>query len=81
MSIPKLLKACYFRGPPAVPVVAHEEARAIIAELRRIGTNINQIARQLNSQGLSGDVQRVISDAVESLRSLRTTLGGAGGAR
>lgn len=80
-TIPKLLKRCFFHGPPAAPLVAHEEARAIIGELRRIGTNINQIARQLNSQGVAGNVQQIITEAVEYLRSLRITLGGFDGAR
>ena len=52
-----------------------------MGELRRIGTNINQIARQLNAQGIADDVQRAIAEAVEFLRSLRITLGGLDGAR
>jgi hypothetical protein len=81
LSIPQLLKRCYFQGAPAAPIVAHENARAIVGELRRIGTNINQIARQLNAQSAADDVQRVIAEAVEYLRSLRITLGGTDGAR
>lgn len=80
-TIPKLLKRCYFKGRPAAPLVSHEEARAIVAELRRIGTNINQIARQLNAQGVAGDVHRAIVEAVDYLRTLRTFLGGFDGAR
>jgi hypothetical protein len=80
-TIPKLLKRCYFKGPRAAPLVTHEEARAIMGELRRIGTNINQIARQLNTKGGAGDVQHVLSDAVDYLRTLRAFLGGFDGAR
>jgi hypothetical protein len=79
-TIPKLLKRCFFHGPPAAPLVAHAEARAIVGELRRIGTNINQIARQLNSQGVASNVRQTISEAVEYLRSLRIILGGLDGA-
>ena len=80
-TIPRLLKHCYFKGCPVAPIIAHEEARTIMAELRRIGTNINQIARQLNAQGIADDLQRAIAEAVEYLRSLRLTLGGLDGAR
>ena len=52
-----------------------------MGELRRIGTNINQIARQLNAHNVAGNVQQAILEAVEYLRSLRITLGGFDGAR
>ena len=80
-TIPQLLKRCYFKGRPAAPLVAHKDARATVAELRRIGTNINQIARQLNAHGIAADVQQALAEAVEYLRSLRLTLGGLDGAR
>jgi hypothetical protein len=49
--------------------------------LRRIGTNINQIARQLNAKGGAGDVQRALAEVIDYLRTLRTFLGGFDGAR
>ena len=48
-SIPWLLKNAYFKGPLCVPLMGVEEQRALLVELRRIGNNINQIAKKINS--------------------------------
>ena len=48
-SLPDMLRVGYFRGAPAAPLVAKREAQAILVALARLGNNVNQIARQVNS--------------------------------
>lgn len=48
-SIPWLLKNAYFKGPLCALLMGVEEQRALLVELRRIGNNINQIAKKINS--------------------------------
>ena len=69
-SIPILLKKVYFNGPRIAPLMTAEDARATLAELRRIGTNINQIAKHLNSgfrEGWNEDFIQ-IRDSIAALR-------------
>jgi hypothetical protein len=49
LTIPKILKGHYFEKPIGRPLIGNDVAKSIGVELRRIGNNVNQIARQLNS--------------------------------
>jgi Bacterial mobilisation protein (MobC) len=48
-SIPNLLKRAYFVGAPLVPLMRQDDKEMLMNQLSRIGNNLNQIARQLNS--------------------------------
>jgi len=62
------------------PCLARDDARALLAihgELRRIGVNLNQIARALNTAVLEGRVLELETVAVADLRAeLRAQMGG-----
>lgn len=48
-SIPDLLKRNYFAGPVLSPLLSQEDTVKLFTALARIGNNLNQIARCLNS--------------------------------
>lgn len=48
-SIPWLLKTAFFNSGELCPTFDKDSARSIQVELNRIGNNINQIAREINS--------------------------------
>lgn len=66
-SIPALLKKSHFRGKKLRLLFDETERHWICGELRRIGNNVNQIARRVNSGALEGwhtefaDVARKLS--------------------
>lgn len=63
-SIPTLLKERYFKGPRPLPLVSKADLETLLGDLGRIGNNLNQIARRINSGIRAGfvgefeDVQR-----------------------
>ena len=64
-TIPELLKAVYFRKKLRQPAMPPEDALRVHIELIRIGNNVNQIAKQLNSgfrQGFNPSVDEVRDD-------------------
>lgn len=67
-SIPTLLKEKYFNGPRVLPLLAKEDLEKLFGELGRVGNNLNQIARRINSgirAGFAGefeDVQRSFNE-------------------
>lgn len=70
-SIPMLLKDTYFKHPPLAPLMSKDDQRAILGNLARIGNNINQIAKHLNSgfrAGFYGDIVEA-RKALESIAS------------
>lgn len=69
-TIPILLKEVYFKGPQVNPLMNVEDQRATLAELRRIGNNINQIAKHLNS-GFRNGCDREFKEICENLSTLR----------
>lgn len=69
-SIPVLLKLTYFKGPPLSPLMNPMDQRAVLVELRRIGNNINQIAKHLNSGFREGWNEGFI-EVRESVAALR----------
>lgn len=78
MSIPGLLKRTYFKGPPLSPLMCPEDQRTALTELRRIGTNINQIAKHLNSGFREGWYEEFVQvrDNVAWLRQFITGFSG-----
>jgi hypothetical protein len=61
-SIPTLLKERYFKGPRPLPLLARADMEKLFGELGRIGNNVNQIARRVNSgirAGFAGEFEEV----------------------
>jgi len=48
-SIPQIFKEAIKKNKPAKPLMNIDEARNMIKELNRLGGNVNQIARKVNS--------------------------------
>ncbi len=48
-SIPTLLRETYFNRMPTKVLMTDEDVEKIKIEINRIGNNVNQIARQINS--------------------------------
>ena len=68
-SIPWLLKTRYFSGELKPPAFDYETSREILRQLSGIGTNLNQIARRVNS-GISDGVHEQISAMLKLLEHL-----------
>ena len=68
-SIPKLLKASYFGKPILNPLMRHDDLKMVMGQLGRIGNNLNQVARQLNSGFRAG-----FNDDLEEIRRAFTLL-------
>lgn len=68
-SMQRLLKKAYFEGEPTVLLMTDEDAKHFSAQILRIGNNVNQIARQLNSGFAYGFQQEL-----ETIRSHLTLL-------
>lgn len=49
-TVPQLLKQAYFSKQIVLPLLSLVHFRDLIIELKRIGNNVNQIARKLNSE-------------------------------
>lgn len=65
-SIPQLLKEAYFNGPREAPLISKPDLAKLAADLGRIGGNVNQIARRLNS-GVRFGFHDEISEVQKSL--------------
>lgn len=75
-----LLRKKYFKGESWEVLMPECDARAVLVALSRIGTNVNQIARHLNSgikEGFNKDLVRI----AEELTNLRNFIGGYCGNR
>lgn len=79
-SIPWLLKRAYFKGPIVNPLMDKDSAVGLMKELNRIGTNINQIAKHLNSGFREGWNQNFVS-VQEDLQAIRKFIAGFHGIR
>ena len=77
-SIPDVIKAVYFRQALARPLLASDDARKILAELNRIGNNVNQIARQMNS-GIRDGFNPAVDELRQEVAALRHMVMGAHG--
>lgn len=65
-SIPQLLKESYFERSRPLPLMTKPDLAKISGELGRIGNNMNQIAKRLNS-GIRAGFNEDIKVAQESL--------------
>lgn len=68
-SIPTLLKEKYFSGPRPLPLLAKTDLAKVLGDLGRIGNNLNQIARRLNS-GIRQGFMEEIEDLQRSFDQL-----------
>lgn len=64
-----LIKNAYFKGGPLVLLMPDEERDKLMAQLHRIGNNVNQIAKHLNSGFAYGFQQEL-----ESIRAQLTLI-------
>lgn len=67
LSISDLIRARAIGAPPNAPKVTPERGAFIrgLAELGKVGSNVNQIARALNRRAELGEVLGVSKDVVE----------------
>jgi hypothetical protein len=79
-SIPEQLKSVFFCRKIATPVMYPDDARRAIVELNRIGNNVNQIARKLNSGSRYGFTP-VLEEMARDIRSMTYFLEGHDGNR
>ena len=77
-SIPDIIKAVYFRRELAPPLMDPVDTRKVMAELNRIGNNVNQIARQLNS-GVREGFHPLVEDVRNDIGALRRRIMGTDG--
>lgn len=70
-TIPGVLKAVYFERLPSAPKFSKDDAIRISTAISRVGNNINQIARHLNSGGGANALGTVLMEVAEQLRVLK----------
>lgn len=68
-SIPQLLKERYFSEGRQVTLITKPDLAALRAEIMRLGNNVNQIARRLNS-GIRSGFNDEIKDVREQLDNI-----------
>lgn len=72
-SIAELMKRVYFSKKPLVLLMSKDDQKYLMGALGRIGNNINQVARVLNSgfrEGFSDDLNSVRQDFTNLLTYL-----------
>ena len=74
-SIPNLMKAVYFKRPLPRPFALPDDAQRIATALDRIGNNVNQIARQLNT-GFRQGFSSALEEALNNLSAMRNFIRG-----
>lgn len=79
-SIPKILKSAFFKNQKLKVLLPESERRELLLELKRIGNNVNQLARRVNTGLFSGWTAQFATVAF-LLASLERQLGGAHGNR
>jgi len=79
-SIPTVLKERCFSKPLTKVLLSPEEQRVLLVELRRIGTNVNQIARRVNS-GLREGWYEAMEKVAQDLSNVRQWIAGIYGSR
>lgn len=70
-TVPAMLKAVYFERLPKAPKFSKEDALRILTAINRVGNNINQIARHMNSGGSANSVNPVLTEVMEQLSILK----------
>lgn len=71
-SIPALLKEAFFKRTKLTPVFDRESAQKLISAINKVGNNLNQIARRVNSDIYYGWHHELtqIDESLSKLRSL-----------
>ena len=67
MRLSAYLRRSAIRGDPGPPVMDARELRKAYAELRRVGTNLNQIARAINTYGASGATPKQVAASARAV--------------
>lgn len=80
VSIPHILKLAHFTRRKLKLLLDETERFFVCSELRRIGNNVNQIARRVNSGALEG-WHPEFSQALEALAEIRRVVVEAYGSR
>ena len=68
-SIPELLRESYFHNPPLKVLMSKDEVATLRKDLSRIGNNLNQVARHLNS-GLFHGWNNTLDMILEQFKTL-----------
>jgi len=79
-SIPQLFKSALFEGPIPSPLLSNDDAKSLMGQLQRIGNNVNQIAKHLNS-GIREGFHKELNDVNEQIKVLRQYISGVYGHR
>lgn len=79
-TLPTQMKEGYFNGLPSKLLFTREDADRIRGEIRRIGNNVNQIARAINS-GVQEGWNSAFIEFQEAFKALENLIGGAYGHR
>jgi hypothetical protein len=79
-SLPALLKRSHFRRQKLKLLFSEFERHSVCSELRRIGNNVNQIARRVNSGALEGWYKE-FTEVSQRLSELCSMVAGAYGGR
>jgi len=79
-TLPTQIKDGYFNGLPSKLLFTREDADRIRGELRRIGNNVNQIARAINTGAREG-MNGAFVEFQEAFKALENLVGGAYGHR
>ena len=77
-SIPKLLKDSYFSRPILNPLMRHDDLIMMVGQLGRIGNNLNQVAKHLNSgfrAGFNDDLEEIRQTFTRPLTFVTSTYG------
>ena len=75
-SLPNLLKETYFSRPARAPLMRKDDVAMVMNQLIRIGNNLNQVARHLNSgfrSGFNEELQQISRDLTLLTKVLTST--------
>ena len=78
-SPPDMLREGYFHGAQATPLISKGDIHSVIVALSRIGNNVNQIARQVNTgvrQGFNAEFTAVTEEVMVLNTVLRAICNG-----
>lgn len=75
-----LFKNALFKGPLLAPLLSNDDAKNIMTQLQRMGTNVNQIAKHLNS-GLREGFHQELGEIARELTVIRQYVSGVYGHR
>ncbi len=79
-TVTEFAKITFLNRVPITVLLSNEEAKAIMLQLQRIGTNLNQIARHLNS-GIREGFHRELNELTEQVNTIRQFISGVYGSR